>query len=109
MIISPPNSFPATIAAGGSWLSGYIAYNDLNAVSASAKSTQAGALTLQRYLDSAGNIPIGTAFTATLTAGSLATVSANGDVAAAFFQITITNTGGSVATITDTVIVLQHT
>ena len=109
MIITPPNAYPATIAASGSWQSGYVPYNDLNAVSAAIKSTEAGELTLQRYLDNAGNIPVGAAVTATITAGTVATVSVNDGVAATSFQVTATNTSGSAATISDTAIVLQHT
>lgn len=108
MIITPPNAFPTSIAVSGSWVSGYVPFQDLNAVSVSVKSTQAGELTVQRYLDNAGTIPIDAPASAAISAGTIATVSINDGLAATSFQVEITNTGGATATISDTAIILQH-
>lgn len=113
MIINPTTPFPTTIAASGSWQSGIMPFRDLNAVSASVKSTQAGAITIQAYIDSAGNIPIGTAASTTLVANTLAAVSltlsaGSTPFAALSYQVKITNTGASSATISDTALVAQQ-
>lgn len=113
MIVTPKTPFPTTIAASGSWESGIMPFLDMNAVSASVKSTQAGTLTIQAYLDNQGNIPIGTAVSATLTADTLVTASltlsaGSTPFAALSYQVTISNTGSSPATISDTALVLQQ-
>jgi hypothetical protein len=59
-------------------------------------SSQAGTLSVQRYLDIAGTIPQGAAVTAALTAATAAVVNAGSDLApCASVQVTVSNSSGS--------------
>ncbi len=105
--LNPPNPFPSTIAPSGNWQSGIIRVyggGSLPALVVTVESTQAGAVSIQRYADAAGTIPVGGNISQTLTDSTEAYVGANDGVPYLSFQVTITNTGGSSATITDAAI-----
>jgi hypothetical protein len=106
--ITPAGGFPATIGAGKTWNSGIIELQDQNAISASVQSSQTGTLTLQRYLDSAGNIAIGSAITQAIVANTLETVDVADGVAALSFQVSVSNTGAVTANISNAAIVVGH-
>jgi hypothetical protein len=93
---SPPAApFPAVIAANGSWSSGVLPLLGYSGISASVTSNESGAISIQRYLDRAGSIKVGTAVSQAITAGTPATVSVNDGLPALYFQVTITNGSGS--------------
>jgi hypothetical protein len=90
-----------TIAASGNWTSAVIVSDGFKSLSIGAKSTQTGAINIQRYLDRAGTIPVGAVITAALTAGTAQWATSNDGVAFQSFTVQITNTGASAATITN--------
>jgi hypothetical protein len=90
-----------TIAAAGNWTSAVIISDGFKSVSVGAKSTQAGAINIQRYLDRAGTIPVGAVITAALTAATAQWATSNDGVAFQSFTVQITNTGASAATVTN--------
>lgn len=90
-----------TIAAGQNWLSAPVYADGFKAISVGAKSTQTGAINVQRYLDRAGTIPVGAVVTAALVANTSQWVTVNDGVPFQSFTVQITNTGASAATITN--------
>jgi hypothetical protein len=103
--IPDPDTFetppPATIAGGGNWQSGPIDSSGFNAIAVSAKLTQAGSLSVQRYIDVLGTIPISSAISAVMSANTLTVVSSNDDIPFACFIVTVSNTSGSTGTLSD--------
>ena len=97
--VTPAGGFPATIAASGNWKSGALS-STWGALAAAVTSSQAGALTIQRYADAGLIIPIGALISATLVANTPNYVSVADGVPFLYFQVEITNTGGSTANIT---------
>lgn len=101
--ITPANStiaaFPATLAGGGTWLSGVVVNYGFPNLLATILSTQAGTITIQRYADLVGNIPVGGAVSATITANTQAYTAATDGLPYLAFQVTITNSSGSTATL----------
>ncbi|MBJ9663191.1 hypothetical protein [Burkholderia gladioli] len=64
------------------------------------KSTQAGQISVQRFLDLAGTVPQGAAVTAALTANTAASATVGTDgLPFASVQVTVTNSSGSAATL----------
>jgi hypothetical protein len=98
--VAPPIAFPATIAASGSWFSDLIPAG-FGAIAAACTSSQTGTLTLQRYADLAGNVPVGAAITQALSAATPAWVSAADSLPYLTFAMSISNSSGSTATITN--------
>lgn len=93
---SPTGGFPATIAAGATVNFTFPTVNQ-NAFAAGVKMDQAGNLTIQRYLDSAGLIPIGAAVTVGVVANVAVTVNVADGVPCNFIKLSIQNTSGVVA------------
>lgn len=89
----------ATIAATGNWTSGLLPGDGYKAISVGATSTQTGAINVQRYIDQAGTVKQGAASTTALAGGSPAVLNITDGLPYASFTISITNTGGSAATI----------
>lgn len=97
-----PTPPPVHIANGGNWQSGAIPANGANAIAASAKSTGTGNLILQRYMDLAGTVPIGSAETVAMTANTLATAMiADDGTPFVAWSIEVANTAGAQVTLTD--------
>lgn len=61
------------------------------------KSDQAGTISVQRYLDQAGEVPVGAAITANLTANEAAAVTWSDGLPFGSFQATVTNGSASAA------------
>lgn len=89
-----------TIAASSNWTSAAVISDGFKSISVGAKSTQTGAINIQRYIDRAGTIPVGAVVTAALTANTAQWASVNDGVAFQSFTVQITNTGASAATVT---------
>lgn len=96
-IITPP----ATIAGGGNWNSGVIVAPNVGSWAAAATLSQAGTITLQRYIDNAGTIAIGAAVTATLTANTANYVSVEDNLPSGSYAVVIANTSGSTGNLTN--------
>jgi hypothetical protein len=97
--LNPPP--PASIAASGNWTSGIIVADGYKAIAVGVLSSQAGAISIQRYLDRAGNVPQGPAISATITAAAAQVCNANDGAPFQSFKITITNTGTVAATLSN--------
>lgn len=98
-----PTPLPATlVATTGSWTSGVIFADGFKSISVGVISTGAGAVTIQRWVDITGNIAQGTLASATLVANTANVVSVGQTDNLPFigFTVTITNTSGSTATLT---------
>ena len=65
------------------------------------KSTQTGAINIQRFLDAAGTIWQGAVVTAVLVANTAAILNVSDGVIFRSFTLQITNSGGSAATISN--------
>lgn len=103
----PPMLPPGSINGGANWNSGVIPSNGYCSIVAAATLAQAGTITIQRYLDIAGTIPIGAAVVTTLAAGvsGFASVSDAG-----FFQsftVVVANTSGSAGALTGVGVLLS--
>lgn len=96
-----------TIAASGNWLSKVIQSGGFKAIAVGAKSTQVGAINIQRYLDAAGLIPIGAVITVALAATVANFVSVADDVPFQSYTVQITNTSGSAATVTNFAVLMS--
>lgn len=95
-------------ASGGSVQSALLQMNGWQRFSIGLTSSQAGTLSVQRYLDVAGTIPQGAAVTAALTAATAAVVNAGSDLApCASVQVTVSNSSGSTATLSNVGAILQ--
>lgn len=90
-----------TIAASGNWLSAVIVSDGFKALAVGAKSSQTGAINVQRYIDRAGTIPVGAVVTAALVANTAQWLTSNDGLPFQSFTIQITNTGASAATVTN--------
>lgn len=99
--VAPALTPPGTLAASATYQTGVLPANGYKSISFGAKLSQAGSISLQRYLDSAGTIPIGAAVTATLSANTPNWVNINDGAAFTYFQVTVTNTSGSTATLSN--------
>ena len=96
---TPP--VPSTIAAAGNYTSNVIYADGFRTLAAAVTSSQAGAISIQRYLDLAGLVPQGPAISASLVAATPQVVNVSDGLAFQSFKVTITNTGGSTANITN--------
>ena len=93
---------PSSIAASGTWTSNLLPTDGFKVIAVGVTSSQAGVLSVQRYLDTAGLVAQGPPITQAITAATPAVVNANDNAPAQSFKITITNTNGSsAATITN--------
>jgi len=94
---------PVSILAAGTYQSNVIQNNGFRSIGIGVKSTQAGALTIQRFLDRAGTVPIGAPVVAAggLLANTSNWATVNDNLPFASFSFSITNTGGSTATISN--------
>ncbi|MDR6381825.1 hypothetical protein [Paraburkholderia caribensis] len=99
----------AQVPASGQLQSGILLSNGWKYFALGLKSTQAGAVTIQRFLDAAGTVAIGAPVTAALTANTAQTVSIGTADTLPFmsYQVTVTNTGGSPATLSNVAGLLQ--
>ncbi len=92
----------AQVPAAGNLPGSVIVSNGWKLFSVGLQSSQAGQLTIQRFLDLAGTVPQGAPVTAALTANTAAyaTVGTDG-LPFASVQVTVSNSGGSAATLSN--------
>lgn len=98
---------PATIAAAGTYDSGILCADGFKAMAAGVKSTQAGTMAIQRYLDAAGNVPQGAPVSIALSANTQTVLNITDNLPFAYYRLTISNPGGSVATISNFALLLN--
>ena len=99
--LSPSGPPGATIAASGSYQSGVIPSNGFKAIGIGVLSSQAGAITIQRYLDAAGLVPVGAPIAPTITAGTPQWATVNDGTPFRSFKFQISNSATSVANISN--------
>jgi hypothetical protein len=98
---------PGTIAASGTFTSPVLGTYGNPHIAISAELSNAGTLSLQRYLDNAGSLAIGAATTLALTAGTLGVLDNLGTVIAQSFQFAVINGSAVAGTLTNVAAVLQ--
>ena len=99
--LSPSGAPGATIAASSSYQSGVIPSNGFKAIGIGVLSSQAGAITIQRYLDAAGLVPVGAPVTASITASTAQWCTVNDGTPFRSFKFQISNSGTSAANISN--------
>jgi hypothetical protein len=101
------HGMPTTIAASSQVSSAVIVSEGYGLIGAGVISTQAGTIKIQPYLDEAGTMPL-TPVSLAITAGTLAVVN-NTSTNAPFlsFQIIVTNSAASAATLSSFGLLLQ--
>ncbi len=108
LLLTPPAMGLATsVPASGSVVSNVIPTNGNKAFAFGVTSSEAGTVSIQRFLDFAGTIPQGAALTASLTAATAAVVNATDGVPFQSVQVTVTNSATSAATLSDTGLLIQ--
>ena len=95
------NAVPATIAASGNWTSGAIIQEMNPVILAAVTSDQVGNLTIQKYADLAATIAVGNPVTQAITASVTAWATDNDTVPYLSFTVTVTNTSGTTANISN--------
>jgi len=88
-------------------VSNVIASDGFKALSCAVLSSQAGAVSIQRYVDKVGTLPQGAPISSTLVAATANVVNSNDGLPFQSFKVTITNTGGSTATISGFALLLN--
>ncbi|CAJ0698803.1 hypothetical protein [Ralstonia holmesii] len=91
----------AQVPASGQLQSSVLLTNGWKYFALSLKSTQAGQISIQRFLDTAGTVPIGAAVTAALTANTQqwASIGTADSLPFMSYQVTVSNSGGAAATL----------
>jgi hypothetical protein len=105
---TPSTPFPAIIAANSSYSSGVIPAAGLSRVAFGLTLAQAGELTVSRFLDEDGTIKAGADSTLALVATTPAVLDLNDGMLFASFELTITNSAGVGAGLSNTVILLGN-
>jgi hypothetical protein len=97
----------SSIAASGSTVSNLLFADGYKVLAAGATSTQNGQIQVQRYLDDAGLVAQGGPVTGALTANTAGVVNVTDGAPFSSYKVTITNSGGSTATLTNVAILQQ--
>lgn len=93
-LTTPP---PATLAAGATWDSGPISGGGFSKLAATAQLDRTGTLTLARYIDILGLVPVGPVPVQAMTANVLASAAVNDGYPFASWRVKVMNTSGSTA------------
>jgi hypothetical protein len=99
---------PATLAAGATWSSSVLPSDGFKAMAAGVKLSQAGSLVIARFIDLAGQVPLDTQTTA-LTAGQSGFKTMTDGLPFGSFMISVTNSGGSAATLSNFAVLMNAT
>jgi hypothetical protein len=92
----------ASVPASGNLVGNVMFSNGWKLFSVGLKSTQAGQISIQRFLDLAGAVPQGAPVTAAITANTAASATVGTDgLPFASVQVTVTNSGTSAATLSN--------
>lgn len=101
------HGLPATVPAGNSVTSNPILSNGMQVGAIGVTSTQAGSITVQRYLDDAATIKQGAALTQAITANTAGVLNITDGNPFASFTVNISNSGGVAASLSNLGILLQ--
>ncbi len=106
--VIPPNPIPVAIPAGVTWSSGLIQFDGFNAAVAAILANQILTVTVQRYMDSEGLLPVGAAGTLTSTANAAGYTSVlSVDVPATHLKVTVANGTSNTAIVSKFAIGIQ--
>jgi tryptophanase len=100
-------SLAQSIAASGNVVSAIIITSGYKYFNFACKSTQGGSVSIQRYLDQAATIPVGAAITGSISANTAMNVDSVDNIPYQSFIITVSNSGGSTATLSNCALLLQ--
>lgn len=101
------HNVPASIAASGQVQSSLIVTEGFSLISVGVTASQAGTLSVQRYLDAGGTVVQGSAISVALLAATAANLDVLDGKPFSSFKITITNSSGSVSALTNFAVLLQ--
>jgi hypothetical protein len=108
-VLYPPNPFPVplptTLAGGATWLSGIILGDGYRYITMALTSTQAGTCTIQEYLDIAGSIAR-VVSTTSIVANTPLIVDISDLKPFVTLTVSISNSSGSVATLSNVQLIL---
>lgn len=96
-----------SIDASDTIVSNIVCSGGYKAFAFSAKGTETGTISIQRYLDQAGTIPQGAALTGSMTAATDTVVNCVDGKPFQSLKVSIENTGGDVSTLTNMILLLQ--
>jgi hypothetical protein len=96
-----------SVPANNNVVSNVIITNGYKALSFACTSSQTGSVSIQRYLDSAGTILQGAALTVSLSAATAAVLNNSDNAPFQSLKITVNNSAGSIATLTNCALLLQ--
>lgn len=103
---TPPNAFPATIVPGTPYSSGIITAPAYQVIAVAATLAAQGSITIQRWMDVAGQIPVGAPLIITLSAGSSGLAAIGDGLPFLAFTVSIANNGSSAAALTGAAILM---
>jgi hypothetical protein len=101
------HNLPATVGASSSATSSLIVTEGYGLISVGLTSSQNGTLSVQRYLDAGGTVVQGASQQVALTANAAANLDVTDGKPFAAFKVTVTNSGGSTATLSNLAILVQ--
>lgn len=107
-LVTPTNGMQIVIPTGTTWSSGVLPMRGFNSAVVAILADKVLTVTVQRYVDAAGVLPVGAAGTLTSvanTAGYTSALSAN--VPATHFKVTVANASGATAVVSNFAIALQ--
>jgi hypothetical protein len=101
------HNLPGTIPANGNVLSSLILTEGFSLISVGITASQAGTLSVQRYLDAGGTVVQGAASQIALSAAVAGNLDIMDGKPFASFKITVTNSAGSVSTLSNLAVLAQ--
>lgn len=99
--------FTGAVPGSGNLVSNVIQGDGYASLAYGMKSSQAGSISVQRYLDAAGTIPVGAAVTATLVANTAQWLTINDGLVYQSVIVTVANSSGTPANITNALLLFQ--
>lgn len=103
ILATPALGFPTVIQASATWSSDLMP-SAFGGLVAAALSDHAATLTIQRYADLAGLIPVGPLYSQAMTANTAAWTGGNDGLPYVSYAVSIINSAGAVANITNAMI-----
>ena len=103
----PSTDFATTIPATSGIASPLYTSDGFAKITVAAQITQAGSISVQRYVDPAGALPQGTPQSAALAANTAAVLNIADGLPFGSFTVTLNNSAGSAATVTAVQVLLQ--